>query len=181
MPLSITAAEKDKLLNCLEHSSKYLMDSTEGLSEAQWHFNPAPDSWSVSQVVEHLTVLEGVFVEYRWPQLMQAPAGEPGIDVEKMDAMILETVPDRTTKIRAPEMIAPTGRWAPPELLERFQANRRKTIGLISTADLREHVGPHPVLGPLDAYQWLLAVGAHTQRHTRQILEVKAHPEFPQA
>jgi hypothetical protein len=31
----------------------------------------------------------------------------------------------------------------------------------------------------LDGYQWLLLLSAHTERHTAQIAEVKAHTGFP--
>jgi hypothetical protein len=31
----------------------------------------------------------------------------------------------------------------------------------------------------MDGYEWVLTAGAHTDRHTRQILEVKADPRFP--
>ena len=34
-------------------------------------------------------------------------------------------------------------------------------------------------LNSMDGYQWLLAAAAHTERHTKQILEVKANPNFP--
>jgi hypothetical protein len=37
-----------------------------------------------------------------------------------------------------------------------------------------------PLGGPkLDAYEWVLFVSAHSQRHTKQIEEVKADPNFP--
>jgi hypothetical protein len=31
----------------------------------------------------------------------------------------------------------------------------------------------------MDGYQWVLGAAAHTERHTKQILEVKADPNFP--
>jgi len=31
----------------------------------------------------------------------------------------------------------------------------------------------------LDGYEWLLFIGAHSERHTKQMLEVKASPDFP--
>jgi hypothetical protein len=31
----------------------------------------------------------------------------------------------------------------------------------------------------MDAYQWLLLLAAHTERHTAQIEEIKADPKFP--
>jgi hypothetical protein len=36
-----------------------------------------------------------------------------------------------------------------------------------------------PPAGLLDAYQWMLFQGAHSKRHTAQIEEVKADPNFP--
>ena len=47
--------------------------------------------------------------------------------------------------------------------------------------DLRDHFGPHPMLGTLDAYQWILLISAHSERHTKQIEEVKADPNFPRS
>jgi hypothetical protein len=49
-----------------------------------------------------------------------------------------------------------------------------------TTKDLREHVSESP-LGMLDGYEWLLFIGAHSERHTKQILEVKANPDFPKS
>ncbi len=40
------------------------------------------------------------------------------------------------------------------------------------------HVATTPV-GMLDSYQLILFTAAHTNRHTQQIIEVKADPNFP--
>jgi len=51
---------------------------------------------------------------------------------------------------------------------------------LKDTPDLRAHVVDSPQGGPkLDAYVWVLFVSAHSQRHTKQIEEVKADTNFP--
>jgi len=47
--------------------------------------------------------------------------------------------------------------------------------------DLRGHSIEHPLLNQLDAYQWILLIAAHSERHTAQIEEVKASPGFPGA
>ncbi len=176
----ITPAEKEKALTYLGETRDGVSAAVKGLSEAQWKFKPAPDRWSVAEIVEHLAVLEGLFVSNISAQILQSPAGKPGADVHATDAAILAKVPDRSTKAHAPEMIVPTGRWTPQELLDRFLASRRETARFLeSTADLRGHVLNHPALGPLDGYEWVLAIAAHTERHTKQILEVKADPHFP--
>jgi hypothetical protein len=38
----------------------------------------------------------------------------------------------------------------------------------------------HPVFGDLDCYQWILSMGAHAERHLKQILETIASQDFPQ-
>ncbi len=110
---------------------------------------------------------------------MKAPAGPPDRDVAKMDAMVLAMVPDRSTKRQAPPELVPSGRWSPNEALDHFLASRARTIEFMrTTPDLRQHVMDSP-LGPLDAYEWLLFIAAHSERHTKQILEIEASPGFP--
>jgi hypothetical protein len=45
---------------------------------------------------------------------------------------------------------------------------------------LRNHVASSPI-GTYDAYQLILLIGAHSNRHTQQIEEVKADPNFPKS
>jgi len=93
----------------------------------------------------------------------------------------LKAVPDRTEKFKAPEFLQPKARWSQSELPPQFRASRETTIAFVrdTQQDLRGHAGPHPVLKSLDAYQWILLVSAHSQRHTAQIEEVKSNPKFP--
>ena len=96
--------------------------------------------------------------------------------------MILERMPDRSHKAQAPEMLRPTGRWATEaELTKVFEESRKANMDYIRTTndDLRDHFFSHPVFGPMDGYQWLLLLSAHSGRHTEQIEEVKADPNFP--
>jgi hypothetical protein len=70
-----------------------------------------------------------------------------------------------------------------PELLAAFEASRARTLDYARNGqvDLRGHAAPHPALGVIDGYQWLLFLSAHCSRHTAQILEVKAAPGFPRS
>jgi hypothetical protein len=62
---------------------------------------------------------------------------------------------------------------SPAELLAAFDADRAVLLRYAgsTTDDLRARLAPHPIAGPIDAYQWLLFLGAHTKRHTAQIAE----------
>src|SRR5213594_3632461 len=79
----VTQAEKDKALQYLETTKKNILEATRGLSEAQWNFKPAPDRWSVAQVMEHIAAAEDFIRETAKEKVMTSPAREPGRDVKK--------------------------------------------------------------------------------------------------
>ena len=176
----VTQAEKDKALQYLETTKKNVLEATKGLSEAQWNFKSAPDRWSVAQVMEHIAAAEDFLRTLDKDKVMTAPAGEAGRDVKKMDDGVLAMVPDRTNKVQAPEPLVPTNRFGSPEgSIKHFVESRATTEDFLkTTVGLRDHVLESP-MGKLDGYEFVLAIAAHSERHTKQINEVKADPNFP--
>jgi hypothetical protein len=176
----LTQADKDKALQYLESTKKGVFEATKGLSEEQWNFKPARDRWSVAQVTEHIAAAEDFIRGMLKEKVMMSPAGEPGRDVKKTDAAVLAMVPDRTTKAQAPEPLVPTNRFGSPDgTLKHFLESRATTEDFLkTTTDLRSHVMESP-LGKLDGYEFVLFIAAHSERHTKQINEVKADPNFP--
>src|SRR2546428_358846 len=176
----VTQAEKDKALQYLETTKKNILEATRGLSEAQWNFKPAPERWSVAQVMEHIAAAEDFIRDLVKEKVMMAPAGEPGRDVKKTDDGVLAMVPDRTNKVQAPEPLVPTNRFGTPEgSIKHFVESRATTEGFFESATgLRDHVADSP-MGKLDGYEFVLLIAAHSERHTKQINEVKADPNFP--
>jgi hypothetical protein len=176
----VTQAEKDKALQYLETTKKGVLEATKGLSEVQWNFKPAPDRWSVAQVMEHIATAEDFIRGMLKEKIMMAPAGELGRDVKKTDDGVLAMVPDRTTKVQAPEPLVPTNRFGTPEAsLKHFVESRTTTEDFLkTTTGLRDHVADSP-MGKLDGYEFVLLIAAHSERHTKQINEVNADPNFP--
>jgi hypothetical protein len=176
----VTQAEKDKGLQYLETTKKNVLEATKGLSEEQWNFKPAPDRWSVAQVMEHIAASEDFIREMLKEKVMMAPAGDAGRDVKKTDDSVLAMVPDRTHKAQAPEPLVPTNRFGSPESsIKHFVESRATTEEFLkTTTGLRDHVMDSP-LGKLDGYEFVLFIAAHSERHTKQINEVKADPNFP--
>jgi len=176
----VTPAEKDRALQYLESTKKNVVEATKGLSEAQWNFKPAPDRWSVAQVMEHIAAAEDFLRDVTKDKVMTSPAGESGRDVKKTDEAVLAMVPDRTHKAQAPEPLVPSNRFGSPDgSLKHFAESRSATEDFLkSTAGLRDHVMDSP-LGKLDGYEFVLFIAAHSERHTKQINEVKADPNFP--
>jgi hypothetical protein len=94
-------------------------------------------------------------------------------------------VPKRSVKTKSPPQLLPADRWNGPQALEQFIQCREQTLQLLSASSfpalpLRGRVMPHPVFGSWDGYHWILAMAAHCARHTAQIHELKAEPDFLQ-
>jgi uncharacterized damage-inducible protein DinB len=177
---TVTQADRDRAIAELTASRQQFLDSVAGLSAAQWNFKPDEKTWSVAECAEHIAVSEDVIFG-RVTQMMQSP-----VDPEKKSAVtddfILKAVVNRTQKFQAPEILRPTHRFATPqETIEHFKQSRERTIAYVRDTqdDLRGHFGDHPVLKTMDAYQWILLISAHSQRHTAQLNEVKANANFP--
>lgn len=182
---TLTQADRDKAVAELEGSRQAFLDATKGLSAAQWNFKPAPDRWSVAECAEHIALSEDFIFGFVTDQVMKSPAAPEKRDAVKgKDDLIVKILQDRSHKAKAPEPIDPTKRPMPPEdSVKQFLASRAHTIEYMKTTqdDLRNHFADHPApaIGTLDAYQWILLISGHTRRHTLQILEVKADPNFP--
>lgn len=175
----VTQAEKDRAMQYLESTKQGVVEATKGLSDAQWNFKPGPDRWSIAQVMEHIAAAEDFIRGMDAEQVMKAPA-IPGRDVKKTDDNVLAMIPDRSQKAQAPQPLVPTNRFGSPDgSVKHFVESREKTEEFLrSTPGLREHVADSPI-GKLDAYEFVLLIAAHSERHTKQILEVKADPNYP--
>lgn len=183
---TLTQAERDHAIAELEGSKKAFLDATSGLSAAQWNFKSAPDRWSIAECSEHIALSEGFIFGLVSEKIMKDPANPEKRDAAKgKDDLILQMMQNRTYKAKAPEPIDPAkhGVMTPEESVKLFLDTRAHTIEYVKTTqeDLRDHLFDHPVpaIGTLDAYQWIMLISGHTRRHTLQILEVKADPNFP--
>jgi uncharacterized damage-inducible protein DinB len=181
--VTLTSDERERALQSFQATHDAFLQSIAGLSQKQWTFKPAPDRWSVAEVAEHITVSESAILGLVQKQIMVSAATPAKREqVKGKDELVLEKVPDRTHKAQAPEFLRPTGRWVTEaDLTRAFEDSRRATMDYVRTTndDLRDHFFDHPVMGTMDGYQWLLLISAHSARHTAQIEEVKADPNFP--
>lgn len=178
-----TQAERDRAVQYLEKTRQGVLDATKGLSPAQWSFKPAPDRWSAAEVMEHIAAAEDLLYGMIQEQAMKAPARPAGEDVKAIDELVLTAIPDRTHKAQAPEPLKPTNRFGSPEgAIKHFEESRAKTEEFVKTTQgLRDHASDSPLGKKLDPYEWVLFIAAHSERHTKQILEVKADPNFPKS
>src|ERR1700693_1136229 len=73
----VSQADRDRALQYLESTKRGVVDATKGLSDAQWNFKPAPDRWSIAEVMEHLAAAEDLIRGMDQEQVMKSPAIAP--------------------------------------------------------------------------------------------------------
>jgi len=178
----LATADRDKALAYLESTKQGVLDATKGLSPTQWNFKPGPDRWSVAECMEHIAAAEDYMRGMVETGIMKAPAA-PGRDTAAIDAGIIANVPARKNKIQAPAEIQPNNRFGSPQgSIDHFLSSRAKTEDFLkSTSGLRDHAADSPTGQKWDAYEFILLIAAHSERHTNQIKEVKADPNFPKS
>ncbi len=185
----LTAQELDQARLFLQQTQSAIVGATKGLAEAQWNFKPSPDRWSIAENLDHIVTVQERVLGPILDQLAAAPAPPAGLDYQLVDTIVIHQFPTRLSKFPAPEVVRPVDRIVPVEVRNRLIANYAKLIHCLeSRPGLRQHACPAPPIKAvskgafelLDGYQWILAAAAHTERHTKQILEVMAEPGYPE-
>jgi hypothetical protein len=190
MMAELRSNEISHVLEYISRTHEDVAQAVGALSETQYRFKPAPDRWSIAEILEHMATVEERVLGPIRERLMQSPPPEPGTDCRAIDALLMEKVPDRSVRVNAPEPLHPTGLCGPAESLDRLRRNHEQLSEFVrSTPDLREHAleaiplkiisnGRHE---RADGYQWVLLCAGHDRRHLAQIHEVQTDPAFPRA
>lgn len=179
---SIGSKERKFAVQHLKETKTNLLKSVKGLSEAQLNFKPAADRWSVKDCFYHITLVEnGLWAMFE--ATMKTPATpEKRSEIKVTDEEIVKMISNRSQKAKAAEPFLPAkASWQNmTEAIAAFKASRGEHLKYVknTTEDLRNHVFQLP-FGSIDGYQFLLFMSAHADRHTQQINEVKADPNFP--
>jgi uncharacterized damage-inducible protein DinB len=169
-----------QLLTHLDTHRAALLDTLRSIPPELHLRKPAPDRWSVAEVVEHLALVEPRLTQLLSSRIAQAPpltdasATRDGDVSSRLDhARVL----DRGRPITAGEAVQPRQSLPVEESLATLTEYRERLRALVSGSDgldLAAVTHPHPALGPLDLEQWILFVGSHEARHTAQIREIVA-------
>jgi hypothetical protein len=108
-----------------------------------------------------------------------APEDQLALVAGKED-MIVKAVPARESKVKGPPRAMPKGCEPGVALAQFVEARERLIVYAATTGDpLRTRLFPHIVFGPLDGFQWLILLAAHSERHRRQLEEVKTSAGYP--
>ena len=181
-PGTLTPDERKSAVEFYLKTKTRLLNDLKGLSDAQLNWKADTSRWSIYQCTEHIALAETMI--WQWIQMTEHQPATPEkrsevkVTTDQLVAMTL----DRSHKIQAPEMLKPETKFPSTQAaLQAYTLRRDSTIDYIKLTqdDLKDHFITHPVFGTMDLYQALMALAAHSERHTMQIEEVMANPGFP--
>jgi hypothetical protein len=167
----------------LEERRRELLAAVKGINQAQADFKPAPDQWSIGEVLDHLC-LSGKGTFARVKGLCDGTVEAPQLTGKDATDKFLAGVADvsKSGKAPAPKEIVPTGGKPVGELLsslENMLTEAKKKITEYQDDDLSARKFPFHTFCDLDCYQWIKFHGAHEARHIPQIERIKASQGYP--
>ena len=171
----------EEVINYLDGERDTLRAAVENVPPELRDKEPGPERWSVAQVLQHLGLIEkrvGLSMT-KWVEEARNGSLGPETDTTSvMNSLPRQLIIDRSRPRTAPEEVRPPGdidagtAW---DALESARENLRSAFLGGDGLAFSEVVQPHPVLGPINLYQWMLFVGSHEERHTAQINEIAEH------
>ena len=173
-------ARLTELLDYLDIKRASVLEAASALPADRWTLRPAPDRWSVADVCWHLQRVEtGVAKLIRKRTTEAREQGHPAEDADssQLGALDGRGITDRSIRIEAPPQVAPMETPSAETARRLLNESRVMLRAAIADADglaLGRITHPHPVLGEIDLYQWILFVGLHEERHISQIAEAAA-------
>ena len=170
----------EEVLKYLDQTRTELRAAVDSIPPPARNTKPAADQWSVAQILDHLAIAHTRVATAVSKWIADAKANGIGPDTAKssvLSTLPIELILDRTQKVQAPETIRPRSDIDAETAWTDFEQAREKVRAAFLTGDglaLDQVIQSHPVLGPLNMYQWVMFNGSHEARHTLQIREIGA-------
>jgi hypothetical protein len=140
---------------------------------------PEGEKWTIANVVEHISIVEGSMIKICAKLLGKAEAEEKPADgkIATSESFAKKAAEVGKVKLEAPEFVRPSGEKSIEDSIAKFDENREKLLALRSLFekfDSTDHRFPHPYFGDLSAGEWLTLIGGHKARHMKQIENIAA-------
>ena len=160
----------------LTQKRKALLQHLDSLSSEALSFKAGPDRWSITEVVEHLVIVEDDFLKQVTTEKPSAPLDPESRSPQKYQTVI--KVMERDIQVDVPhESMEPHGHLGLDELLGKWDDIRKKVqgfLGEINPENKDDMVYRHPYAGPLDITETLHFIYVHFDNHVRHIDRILA-------
>lgn len=172
----------EEIYTFMDEARRRLEQRVVNLTPTQQRFKTSADAWCVSEVVEHLALIEERVSRMIAAAVKRANTAE-GNHRASFAPVSLERFAEQTArKLEAPEMVRPDGLASLSDSLARMRNSRATLAGLrpqVEACDFSAVTFPHLLFGPLNVYEWLVTIGLHEERHLKQIENIIGAPDFP--
>lgn len=178
----LTKDEKTKMVNYLNETSDYMTKTLKGLSAEQLNYKPNAESWSVEECLRHLAISEtNIWAMFVDGTLATTPDASRRGEVKMTDEQVMGGIESRDQKVTTFAPFEPQNKTEDYKtVLKEFKSLRSAHVKWVKKTeeDLRNRYAETPI-GMMDTYQAILFMSGHTKRHTDQMKEVMASPNFP--
>jgi uncharacterized damage-inducible protein DinB len=167
------------ILAANEQAQARFIAAVSNLTEAQANFRPDENQWSIAEIVEHISIVNDSFLRITHKMLKEAESAprSPRTDLNLGHTSLDENGQHHPGPFQAPDRVRPQGGVSVADSLSKMRASLAGFTEIqsrLEAVDLSEQSFPHPVLGPINAYQWMVLLGEHEDRHRGQIESLKA-------
>ncbi|TVX92649.1 DinB family protein [Paenibacillus agilis] len=162
--------ELQSIMQRLDETRDELVEILRELNEEQLHKRIDLNSWSISQIGQHLYTVEELYV-------VAIRKGLKSKEDSYVESKPIDVLLDRSKKFEAPDIVKPTdeclGNY---EIMERLSNSRQKLYELLHSLEdpsvlSRRHF-IHPAFQELSLLEWVRSLYIHEQRHIKQIREI---------
>jgi len=146
----------------------------DALTDDQLSILPDGEKWTVTQIVEHMSLVDEGMVRICAKLLGKAEAAGKMADgiVTISDNFAEKGAEIAKIKVQAPDFVQPVSGASIGESLTRMEGNQKALDDLrekFEHFDGTEFKFPHPFFGDISAHEWLALRGGHEARHLKQI------------
>lgn len=182
---TLTKKERKFAVKYLESSMKDVFKTIKNLSPEQWEYQASPDSWSVAGACEHLLIAEQAIHQNITQNVIKNEKYRVIVPeaTKVSNQTVIDIISDRSPakRVKTAPPFEPKGLVDSPEdFIKKFKAARQRNIDFAKTSqdELKAYYLDSPA-GKISAYQWIILLSAHADRHRGQMEEVMDHNGFP--
>jgi hypothetical protein len=167
-----------EVMDFVELKRTELLRSFENAPPEQLRRRVADEAWSVAEILDHLRLVEtsvAGLISKRTNDARAAGIGEELSTVSVLRDLDHLDIEADTTFMEAPSIVRPRADADVSVAIAGLEESRRALRAAADSASglaLGEIKQKHRFFGELDLYQWLIFLGQHEGRHTRQIQRV---------
>ena len=170
-PGYLTPADRQTACDLILSSGADLILALKKCKYASQKTHSLSGTWSPAQIGEHLILAEIALMKTVHKALQNPIQSDWQARTAGKDKLLSSQLAPGNGSAVSPAALVPVENLDLETIIDRFQALRLQTIEFVNTcnAPLHAHTLPNKFFGELSAYQWILYIGYHTQRHIHQL------------